>query len=253
MLRTLGTILLVPLTVYLGLCAVLYFAQRSLMYFPQPRHNTAAVTLKLAADDAQVLATVQYAAGSDAVIYFGGNAEDVSGSLPDLAAAFPGHSLYLMYYRGYGGNPGSPSESALFADARLLFDDVAKKHPHITVVGRSLGSGVATYLASLRPVQRLVLVTPYNSMQELAAQRFPYFPVRWLLRDRFESWKYAEKIAAPTAIIMAAQDEVIPEASTRALFGHFRANVATLAVVRGARHNTISASPDYIRLLSAQH
>lgn len=85
------------------------------------------------------------------------------------------------------------------------------------MVGRSLGSGIAVQLANERPVARLILVTPYHSIQELAAQQFPYFPVRWLLRDKFESWKYAEKISTPTLLVMAERDEVIPAASTRAV------------------------------------
>ncbi len=119
----------------------------------------------------------------------------------------------------------------------------------ITVVGRSLGSGVATRLASERPVSRLVLVTPYNSLQELAAGQFRFFPVRWLLKDKFESWRYAPRITAPTLILAAGNDEVIPRASTEALFHHFSPGIATLKVIKGVGHNSISSSPEYLPLL----
>ena len=89
--------------------------------------------------------------------------------------------LYLLHYRGYGGSSGSPSEEMISRDAMTLFDQVYATHPHITVVGRSLGSGVAVRLASQRPAARLVLITPYNSLEELAARQFPIFPVKWLL------------------------------------------------------------------------
>ena len=131
----------------------------------------------------------------------------------------------------------------------LLFDKVRAEHQNIVVVGRSLGSGVAVHLASLRPVARLVLVTPYDSLQQLAAQQFPYFPVRWLLLDKFESSKYAERVTAPTLIIAAEHDEVIPRASTEILYEHFRAGVASLRVIAGTGHNTISESPEYMPLV----
>ena len=236
---------------YAGICLLLFFYQRSLIYFPQPASRAAgADTMELHPDGARVLVTTRRLQTPKAVIYFGGNAEDVAYSLPLLAEAFPGQALYLMNYRGYGGSSGTPSETALVADALMLFDQVAAEHASITVIGRSLGSGLAVHLASLRPkVARLVLVTPYNSIQELAAKQFPYVPVRWILQDKFESWRYAEKVAVPTLLVAAERDEVIPASSTEALLGHFGKGVATLAVVPGVGHNDISNAPVYLRLL----
>jgi len=176
---------------------------------------------------------VRQRSGPNALLYFGGNAEDVSYSLPSLSTAFPDHAVYLLHYRGYGGSSGKPSEAALFADALALFDRVSTDHQNIAVVGRSLGSGVAVHLASLRPVARLVLVTPYDSLQELAARQFPYLPVRWLLLDKFESWRYAEHITVPTLVIAAEHDEVIPRMSTEALYKRFRTGVASFKTVIG--------------------
>jgi len=236
--------------VYLALCALLFVAQRSMIYFPQPRAlapGTSTATLRV--DGGEVLVSVRERAVADALLYFGGNAEDVSFSLPELAQAFPEHALYLMHYRGYGGSAGTPSEAALFADALALFGTVHATHSNVVVVGRSLGSGVAVHLASLRPVTRLVLVTPYDSLEDLAASRFPVFPVRWLLRDKFASRTYAARVSAPTLLIAAEHDEVIPRRSAELLLTRFRPGVATLEVVPGAGHNTISESPAYLPLL----
>jgi pimeloyl-ACP methyl ester carboxylesterase len=183
------------------------------------------------------------------VLYFGGNAEDVSYSFETLSAAFPDHAIYLMHYRGYGGSAGSPSEAALFADALALFDRAHAEHQQIVAVGRSLGSGVAVHLASVRPVARLVLVTPYDSLLDLAAQQFPYLSVRWLLRDKYESWRYAGRVTAPTLLVAAEHDEVIPRASTQALYGRFSAGTASLKVVPGAGHNNLSERAEYVPLL----
>jgi pimeloyl-ACP methyl ester carboxylesterase len=117
-------------------------------------------------------------------------------------------------------------------------------------VGRSLGSGVAIRLASERPVSRLVLVTPYNSLQEIAAGQFRYFPVRWLLKDKFESWRYAPRITAPTLIVAAGNDEVIPRWSTDALFHHFAPGIAMMKTIAAVGHNSISGSPEYMPLLA---
>jgi pimeloyl-ACP methyl ester carboxylesterase len=236
--------------VYCGLCAALFLFQRQLIYFPQPRTPVGgATTLGLPIEGGQVLVTVLPRDGPDALLYFGGNAEDVSHNLPGLAAALAGHAIYLMHYRGYGGSAGQPSEAALVADAVALFDKVHGEHARIAVVGRSLGSGVAVQLASQRPVARLVLVTPYDSLRELAGQQFPYFPVRWLLRDKFESWRYAQQLAVPTLVIAAEHDEVIPRQSTEALYGRFRTGVAAFKVLPGTGHNTISEHADYWPLI----
>ncbi len=118
-------------------------------------------------------------------------------------------------------------------DAVALYDMVQKRHSKIVVVGRSLGSGVAAYLASLRTVERLVLVTPFDSVEAVAAEQFRFFPVRWLLRDRYESSKYVQSVSAPTLIVVAARDEVIPLARTQALYAQFRPGVASMRVVEG--------------------
>jgi uncharacterized protein len=154
-----------------------------------------------------------------------------------------------MHYRGYGGSAGTPSEAALVADALMLFDRVHADHPRITVVGRSLGSGVAVQLAAARPVAQLVLVTPYASLLELGVAQFPFLPVRWLMRDRFESARHAPRVTAPTRLVVAEHDEVIPRRSSEALHQSFRDGVATLRVLAGTGHNTVSLHPAYQRAL----
>jgi pimeloyl-ACP methyl ester carboxylesterase len=243
--------LAIAVILYLTLCVVLFLAQRSFIYYPQPRSASDAspiLTLNLGSE--RILVSTHPFPGTNAVIYFGGNAEDVSNSLPTLAAAFPERSLYALNYRGYGGSTGKPSEAALIADALALFDRVHADHPRIIVIGRSLGSGVAVHIASERPAERLVLVTPYDSLLDIAASQFRIFPVRWLLLDKFESWRYASKMTVPTQLIAAQHDEVIPRASTQSLFKYFPKGLATLTVIPGVGHNSISESPDYIRLLS---
>lgn len=253
MFRLATTLLFVLAIGYAGLCAALYFFQRSLLYFPQPAAvRTPVMAVGQGSDGVEVVASVREHAGPDAVIYFGGNAEDVSQSLAPLAEAYPAHAIYLLHYRGYGGSGGSPSEAALTHDALTLFDQVQTAHPRVIVIGRSLGSGVATWLASQRPVAQLVLVTPYDSLQEIAAARFAVFPVRWLLKDRFESGRHVAQVRAPALLMAAEHDEVIPRASTEQLFARFAKGQAELHVLPRTSHNTISGHPVYWQLLSGR-
>jgi pimeloyl-ACP methyl ester carboxylesterase len=104
-------------------------------------------------------------------------------------------------------------------------------------------------VASARRVARLVLVTPYDSLEEVAARQFPWLPVRWILLDKFESGRHAATIAAPTLLIAAEKDEIIPRASTDRLLARFGSGVARLGVVAGADHNFPHTDAEYQRLL----
>ncbi len=249
--RTFVWLLAIVGVLYLALCAALFVFQRALIYFPQPRTQSIDATIfKLPVADAQVLVSARPHEGPDAFIYFGGNAEDVTLNLPAFSQAFPNQAIYLLNYRGFGGSSGSPSEEALQRDALALFDMVHAKHPNTVIVGRSLGTGVAIHLASQRPASRLILITPYSSLEDLAAIKMPLFPVRWLLKDKFESWKDAARITVPTLLIAAEHDEIIPRANTEKLFRHFPAGIASLEVIPNTDHNSISESPQYLKLLA---
>jgi len=249
--RIVAGMALAAVALYALACLGLYLAQRSLIFFPQPRRfGDEGSIMQVRVNDTALVVSVRQHAGNEAVLYFGGNAEDVSGSLPAIGAAFPERAVYLLHYRGYGGSAGKPTQADLFADALALFDQLHARHAHITVIGRSLGSGVATHVASLRPVAKLVLVTPYDSIAGIAAQQFPIFPVQWLLTDTFETWRDAPQVTAPTTIVAAEQDEMIPRASSQQLLGRFQPGIARYVEIAGKGHNTISDDPAYPRALA---
>jgi uncharacterized protein len=250
-LRVLLTVLAAGVLVYLTLCAALYFFQRSMLYFPQPARGKAPALL-LSVPGAQLQISHQMRSGSAAVLYFGGNAEDVSSSLTELADSFARQSVYALHYRGYGRSTGSPTEAALQSDALALFDHLARQHTDITVVGRSLGSALAVAVAAERPVTRLVLVTPFDSIEAVASKHYPLFPVRWLIHDRFDAAAIAPRVGAPTTVIVASHDEVIPRARTDALVVRFAPGVARVVVIPGAGHNTLDGRADYEAALSGQ-
>lgn len=238
---------LVPLGLYAALCALLFLVQRSQIYFPVPESSPAgANSLRFAGGGADLKIWTVARPGPRALIYFGGNAENVAFNLDAFALAFPEHSLYLVNYRGYGGSAGSPSESGLVADALALYDHLQRRHPEISVIGRSLGSGVAVQLASARRLHRLALVTPYDSLVNVARAHYPYLPIGLLLRDRYESADRASAVEAETLIVIAGSDEIIPRARSDALIAVLPAARVRVFVLDGASHNDIDNDPQYL-------
>jgi pimeloyl-ACP methyl ester carboxylesterase len=237
--------------VYLLACGWLYVSQRGLLYYPvRTSAGNLAAAQALPGRDARVLYSARATTARDAVVYFGGNAEDVAAGLPDLADAFPGHAVYALHYRGYAGSAGTPSEPALAGDALALFDLVRRRHPRVLLVGRSLGSGLAVQVAARREVVRLVLVTPYDSIANVGQAHYPWLPVRWLARDRYDSAALAPRVRAPVRVLTARFDQVIPRANTRALVAAFAPGQAAERVF-DAGHNDISAAPGYDAALAA--
>lgn len=249
--RTIVSFLIAAAVVYLGLCGLLLLAQRSQIYFPPPESShRGAQALWLDSGGERLKIWSVQRPGSRAIIYFGGNAEDVAGNIEALSTSFPRHSLYLVNYRGYGGSSGRPSENGLNADALVVYDHARQRQASIAVIGRSLGSGVAVHLASQRPVDRLVLVTPYDSLVNVARTYYWYLPVGLLLRDRYDSASRARQVEAPVLLVIAEEDEIIPRARSEALTAAFAPRQVQVAVIRHMTHNSLDLSPDYLATMS---
>jgi uncharacterized protein len=249
--RTILILLLLPVGAWLLLCILLFASQRSFIYYPVPESQPAgAQSIRLRSGDADLKIWVVARAGPRAILYFGGNGEDVAFNLAGFASAFPRHSLYLVNYRGYGGSSGAPTEAGLEVDAVAAFDHLRKTHAEISVIGRSLGSGIATYLASVRPVHRLVLVTPFDSLVNVARGQMKLFPVVLLLRDRFESAAHAPAIRVPTLLVVAGADRLIARERSDALAAAFTAAPVRTVLIEGAGHNEIDSRPQYLESIA---
>lgn len=155
------------------------------------------------------------------ILYFGGNSEAVTENSDRFSETFPDHTVYLVNYRGYGRSTGTPGEKENYDDAKAIYDFLQKQHNDISVMGRSLGSGVATYLASIKNVEKLVLITPYDSMQSVAQARFPIHPMSILLKDKYNSALKAKDVKAETLILIAENDETIKLEGTYSLIKAF--------------------------------
>lgn len=142
------------------------------------------------------------------LLYFGGNADDAR-EFVGVTYPMTCCNVLTFNYRGYVDSSGTPSQKALFADALKIYDTYAKGK-EVIVVGRSLGTGVATYLASKREVKGLVLITPYDSILSMAKEKYSYFPIDVLLKHPFETTKDIVHVRAPIAIIEVENDATIP-------------------------------------------
>ena len=226
---------------YAGLCAWMYAVQRQLVYFPQFTHADAATTdFALERDGVVLRGWVANPGRARAVVYFGGNGESVQDNRPLFERWLPGHSVYLVAYRGYGASDGQPSQPALLADALAIFDHVQRAHPRhpVSLVGRSLGSGVASHVASQRPIGRLALVTPFDSLAAVAQAHYPWLPVRWLLRERYDSVAALAGYRGPVLVVRAGRDEVVPSANTDRLVAALPRPPQVVAMPQ-AGHNTL--------------
>jgi len=262
MLTLLGTVALAGC----GLMLLIYLLQDRLIFYPQQLDASTAQILQrnvprteafeLAVEGNAVrlrgwFISAESSGPSPLLIYFGGNAEEVSWLLPELTRLH-GWAVLLVNYRGYGLSEGSPSEAALQRDALALYDNVAQRSgvdpERIVIMGRSLGTGVSTYLASQRPVAGVVLVSPFDSLIEVASAVYPFLPVRLLLRHRFESVAHAPAINTPLLALAAKHDTLIAPERSRRLVQAW-GGPARLELLDGADHNTIHVHPQYWTLI----
>jgi fermentation-respiration switch protein FrsA (DUF1100 family) len=220
-------------------------AQRRLIYFPDRATPPAAAGREIAlrtADGLQLGAWLftPLSGTADAgvsVLVMPGNAGNRAGRVP-LATALTsaGMTVLLLDYRGYGGNPGSPTESGLALDADAGHAYLAGLGRPILYFGESLGAAVATALAVRHPPAGLLLRSPFTSLPAAGRAQYPFLPVGPLLRDRFPVESLISQVTAPTAIVYGTADHVVPPSQSRAV-ADAAANLVHLAVVDGADHN----------------
>ena len=216
---------------YLALVAGLYFAQRKLVFMPDPAHVapasvglTAAREITLQTPDGERLVAwwTPPKAGNVVVLDLqgqGGAPSWRAGTIRYFTDA--GYGVLTLAYRGYGGSTGSPSEPALISDAKLAYDWLRGRgieDRRIVLFGESLGTGVAVQVAADRPVAGVILDSAYTSLVDVAQGRFPFVPVVPLMSDPFNSMAYIGRVTAPLLMIHGTDDRVVPYQFGQRLF-----------------------------------
>jgi pimeloyl-ACP methyl ester carboxylesterase len=204
---------------YLVFVAGLYFFQRSLIFpAPQEHHapapGFASITLPTT-DDLTLQAQWRAPApGRPIIVFFHGNGGSLAlASQETQGFTQAGYGVLLVEYRGYGGNPGSPSEEGFYRDGRAAFVFLAAQGvtpARTIIVGHSLGTGTATEMAREFAFAALILLAPFTSIPDAAAQAMPYAPVRWLVRDRFDNLAKLPHLRMPVLILHGTADSIVP-------------------------------------------
>jgi uncharacterized protein len=221
--------------IYFAALAFLYVAQRRLLYLPNVREFAPAEVglpqaerLHLESDDGERLLAwrIPPSPGAPMIVYFHGNGGGLH-QLSNRYAAFAkaGFGVLALEYRGYAGSTGAPSEAGLTLDAEAAYRAALADAParRIVVVGESLGSGLAVKIASRHEIGALVLDSPFTSIADIAAARFWMFPVRRLLKDRYDSASRIAEVTAPLLVVHHERDLSVPLRFGRRLFAAARA------------------------------
>ena len=272
-------LVLVLAVAYIAVVALMY-ATQTRMLFPtqlatgyQPRLPAAAVELEVATPDGERLHGVHLPPAGDGVgeqvgdgvgdrpgarrgeqlvlLGFGGNAWNAGSLAAYLHELFPDAEVAAFHYRGYRPSSGRPSAAALLADAPLVYDHVVESlgvetlgAGRVVAVGISLGSGIAAQLAAERPLAGLILVSPFDSLEALAGDHFPWAPVGWLLRHQMSPVESLRGLATPTALIAAERDTIVPPRRTEALRQAI-SNLVFDRTIAGADHNDLFHRADF--------
>lgn len=223
-----------------------------MIYYPQnTRVDNAATDFEVDHDGKRLRGWALNRDGRNPILYFGGNAERVENNRRDFGRLFPGRPVYLLAYRGYGASDGEASEHALLGDALAIYDAVHQRHPGqpVSVIGRSLGSGIASYVASQRSVSKLALVTPFDSLASVAQAHYTWLPVQWLIKDRYPSIDFLHDYKGDVMVISAGRDEVVLAQNTKRLIASLPKPPQVVGI-ETANHNSVSQDPAYGRALS---
>ncbi len=271
----LKTAFILIVSIYVLVCVIMFVLQRSFLYFPDPSPlseiEIGSEWQRVSTETADGLTLNHFyrpaADGSPTMLLFHGNAGNIGLRLEKFASLEDfGVGAFLTEYRGFGGNPGKPTEQGLYADARSAIAWLSERgvQPNdIVLYGASLGSGVATAMAAEQatlgtPVAGVILEAPYTSIAETAQYHYPYLPAKWLARDRYDSLNRIDRIEAPLLILHGKRDTTIPIELGRELF-EAAIEPKTFIALPNAAHSYLlrenaakQAMRDFVRLNAAE-
>jgi len=242
-------IILMPILIYIAMGIYLYLRQRSFLYFPtKPVEHTHEVEVFQNGGESIHVIVVNPNRGR-ALLYFGGNAEAVALGAQAFASKLTHYTTYLVEYRGYGDSSGKPTQKALLSDALHIYDMISHRHRWISLFGRSLGTGVASLVAARREIDRMALITPFDSIESVAQDRFVLYPMSILLEDTYDSIGQVPKIEADTIILIASDDKVVPPEHAQRLAEAYPSSQIETVVIDHTEHHNIADTQEYDEVL----
>ena len=248
-------ILLALLGGYLGLGGLLYFFQDQFLYHPKQQLSATPgqqgwtyedVTFQTEDDEVLHGWWIPSSRERGTLLFLHGNAGNISGRIEVLEPFLQlGLSVLLFDYRGYGRSTGTPSEEGLYQDAEAAWHYLTRAQgrdpSRVVLLGRSLGGGVATWLAGRTQPAALILESTFTSVFAMARKRFPLFPVRLLAKSRYDNLRRVAHLEVPLLVIHSPTDEVVPFSHGRRLY-EAAALPKSFMEIKGAHHNGFSVT-----------
>jgi predicted esterase len=255
--RILIFVVVIIVALYILLCAFLYFKQDALLYFPSRNEEVLVYIQNNKLINNFIVKTEEWetigrstGSGDCMIFYLGWNAENTDYHFVRERTWWTNCIFATLNYRGYGESTGKANEKNMHEDSIQLFEKIYDYHkPKIVfIVGRSLWTNPAIYLSLMKKdiVNKLVLITPYDSMAHVAKWHYPVFPVKWLINDAFNSSELVKNLLTETLILKASNDTVIPSIHTEKLIESFESKKPTVEHIPQSDHNSISESPVFI-------
>lgn len=257
--RILKGILVLLLGFYIMIGTSLYFLQERMLFMPtvlaqdfQYQFNHSFEELFLKTDKDVIINALHFKAKNPkgVILYFHGNAGDLS-RWGNITGYFvdKNYDVLVMDYRTYGKSTGKLSEKALYFDAQFCYDYLKEQYDEseIMVYGRSLGTGIASFVASKNHPKQLILETPYYSLVDVAKKRYPIFPVKQLMHYEMPSYDFLKSVKCPISIFHGTNDKVIPIASAEKLYHSVTNDHITFTIIEGGSHNNLVEFETYHR------
>lgn len=246
---------------YVMITASLYFIQDKMLFQPsilpldhvfEFQHNFEEVFLN--AEDGAVINAIHFKADNPKgiILYFHGNAGDLQrwGQLTEFIVDLS-YDVFVMDYRTYGKSSGTLTEETLYTDAIMCFNYIKKDYneDQIIVYGRSLGTGIATYVASTSQPQQLILETPYYSIVDVAERRFPFIPVKKFMNYKLPTYKFIQDVNCPILMIHGTSDYTVPYNSARELYKSSPQDQTQFVTIEGGGHNDLMTYESYHKII----
>jgi len=249
------------LGLYVMITTTLYFLQEKMLFLPtvlaldyQYHFDHSFEELFLKTEEQAVINALHFKAKNPkgVILYFHGNAGDLSrwGTIAEYFVE-KDYDVLIMDYRNYGKSTGKLSEDALYNDALFCYDYLKEryKESEITIYGRSLGTGIATYTASKNHPKQLILETPYYSLIDIAQKRFPIFPVKQLMKYKLPTFDFLKNVTCPITLIHGKEDSVIPIESAEKLYRSASNENLAFTKIEGGSHNNLSDFEAYHHII----
>ncbi len=253
-------ILAVSFFVYAIFCAYLYFFQEKQLFSPPGKSQNLAqipaknkISFNIHNIKLNGITSGNITNEKPVVIYFGGNAEDVFYNFVDFSDQL--NAQFVAFnYRGFAGNEGKPTVKAFINDAEAILNKMIAEYSldpkNIILMGRSFGSAIAVQLSKTQTTGGVILISPFDSLSNIAKRYFPWIPVSLLLKHPLDSLEIAKQARLPLLIVAAEVDHIIPLAYSENLFNAWASKQKKMIIIEGAGHNSIQGGDRYFSTIN---